>query len=121
LTADNYNLFGHDGITTTQSIAGFTPGLTDILATSDGTLPTPLIDLLDILLQNNGGSTYTHALPPDSPAIDGVADGSCAQNNEDQRHLPRAGGQGMGGPLCDIGAFEEQGIKDIFLPVFLKS
>jgi hypothetical protein len=108
LTVDGYNLFGHDGLTTTQAIAGFTPGPSDILATSDGTLPTALSDILDIILENNGGSTETHALTLASPALDGVADGSCAAGNIDQRFLPRAGGPGMGGPLCDIGAFELQ-------------
>jgi hypothetical protein len=108
ITVDNYNLFGHDGQTSAESIGGFTAGASDILATSDGTLPTALTDILDTVLQNNGGTTETHALPVTSPAVEGVLDGSCASNNEDQRHLPRGNGAGMGGSLCDIGAFEVQ-------------
>jgi hypothetical protein len=108
LTVDSYNLFGHNGLTTIQSIAGFTPGPSDIVATSDGTVPTPLTDILNPTLQDNNGSTQTHALTLASPALDGVADGSCAAGDEDQRHFPRGMGAGMGGPLCDIGAFELQ-------------
>jgi hypothetical protein len=108
ITVDDYNLIGHAGLTTAQAISGFTPGPTDILATSDGTLPTALTDILDTILQNNGGSTETHALVPGSPAVDGVADGGCAAGNVDQRYLPRGGGPGMGGLWCDIGAYETQ-------------
>jgi hypothetical protein len=127
ITVDDYNLFGHAGLTTAQAITGFTPGPSDILATSDGTLPTILTDILDTLLQNNGGGTETHALPLTSPAVNGVADGSCAAGNEDQRHLPRGGGPGMGGSLCDIGAYEVQDPQEppstyeLFLPAVLKS
>ena len=49
-------------------------------------------------LQNNGGPTETHALLPDSPAIDAGADTAC----------PAADQRGVARPLgsaCDIGAF----------------
>jgi hypothetical protein len=123
LVVDDFNLFGHGGITTAEAIGGFTPGPSDILATSDGTLPTILPTLLDTLLQNHGGPTDTHALPLTSPAIDGVSNG-CAAGMEDQRHLPRGGGSGMGGPFCDIGAFEVQSPNtsaDVFMPAVLKA
>ncbi len=58
----------------------------------------PPIDPLLGSLQDNGGSTFTHALDPNSPAID--AGGACSLSN-DQR--------GTGRPqavACDIGAFE---------------
>jgi hypothetical protein len=59
-------------------------------------------------LQNNGGSTWTHALQADSQAINA---GSCADTNgnpvtTDQRGAPRIS-------LCDIGAYENP------LPVYL--
>jgi len=121
ITVDDYNLIGHAGLTTAQAISGLTPGPSNILATSDGTLPTLLTDILYTLLQNNGGSTDTHALPLGSPAVDGVASG-CAAGMEDQRHLPRAGGPGMGGPFCDIGAFEVQNPNTrVFMPAVLNA
>ena len=43
-----------------------------------------------------------------SPAVNGALVG-CADGDVDQRGYPRAMGPGMGGPLCDIGAFELQG------------
>lgn len=49
-------------------------------------------------LQDNGGLTDTHALPPGSPAVDAGA-GSCPAT--DQRGTDRP--QGLG---CDIGAYE---------------
>ena len=59
-------------------------------------------------LQNNGGSTWTHALQPDSQAIDA---GSCSDTNgnpvtTDQRGAPRIS-------PCDIGAYENP------LPIYL--
>jgi len=109
LVIDNHNLFGHDGLTTARAIGGFTAGVTDILATSDGTLPTPLTTILDTTLADNGGPTQTHALPNMfSPAANGALLG-CAAGMLDQRGYPRGMGPGMGGPLCDIGAFELQG------------
>ncbi len=51
-------------------------------------------------LQDNGGDTWTKALPPDSPAIDAIPAGSCAVS-EDQRGVSRP--QLFG---CDVGAFE---------------
>jgi hypothetical protein len=62
-------------------------------------------------LQNNGGSTETHALLPGSPAIDAGAavctDASGAPLTTDQRGRPRPiDGNGDGMRACDIGAFE---------------
>ena len=58
----------------------------------------PPIDPLLGILQDNGGSTYTHALDSNSPAID--AGGACTLSN-DQRGTSRP--QAVD---CDIGAFE---------------
>src|SRR5262249_6993811 len=55
-------------------------------------------------LANNGGPTFTHALPPGSPALDTGDAGACATapiNNRDQRGRSRPQGAG-----CDIGAYE---------------
>jgi hypothetical protein len=55
-------------------------------------------------LQANGGSTWTHALPPDSPAIDA---GNPGCSGVDQRGVPRPqDGNEDGTPVCDIGAYE---------------
>lgn len=51
-------------------------------------------------LADNGGPTWTHALLPGSPAIDGVPISSCSVST-DQRGVSRP--QGV---ACDIGAFE---------------
>jgi len=70
---------------------------------SDGTCngftitDTPVLDPL----MNNGGPTLTHALRPNSPAVD-AADGNCSTT--DQRGEPRPEG-----PACDLGAYELAG------------
>jgi predicted outer membrane repeat protein len=69
---------------TTGNIAGAEPGL------------GPLAD--------NGGPTRTHALRPDSPAVDAGGDPCLAV---DQRGVPRPqDGDGDGLATCDIGAYE---------------
>jgi len=50
-------------------------------------------------LQDNGGSTFTHALLPNSPAIDAGSNANCPAT--DQRGVSRPQGT-----ACDIGAFE---------------
>ena len=69
-----------------------------------GTLSHPVNARLGPLAPN-GGPTFTHALLPESPALDA---GNCidAGGNtltNDQRNYPRPQG-----PACDIGAFENQ-------------
>jgi cysteine-rich repeat protein len=106
VTADNFNLFGHSGITTADAIYGFTPGLTDITATSDGTMPTALTDILDSVLAPNGGPTKTHNIELDSPAVDPLGI-DCTPLSTDQRGAPRPfDGDGDTVALCDIGAVE---------------
>ncbi len=59
-------------------------------------------------LADNGGQTLTHALLDGSPAIDRGDDGACPPL--DQRGTARpADGDGVGGAVCDIGAFEVVG------------
>jgi len=62
------NLLGHDGISNARAFAGFAFAASDITATSDGTMPSPLTKIIGSL-GNNGGPTMTHALPSGSPAI----------------------------------------------------
>ena len=50
-------------------------------------------------LQDNGGPTETHALLPESPAIDAGDNAACPST--DQRGIIRPQGS-----ACDIGAFE---------------
>jgi len=64
---------------------------------------TPGIDI-DITLADNGGPTLTHALLPDSVAID--AAGDCGLDT-DQRGFPRDAG------ACDSGSVEFQGGGDV--------
>lgn len=63
------------------------------------------------LLADNGGSTYTHALQPGSPAIDGGSPSGCREVGgqilaTDQRGYLRPVDGGSGQTRCDIGAFE---------------
>ncbi len=101
VTADNYNLFGHDG---DAGVVGFTPGATDLVPAE------PLDAILDPALADNGGPTRTHALVPGSPAIDASpADTACAAT--DQRGVPRPqDGDEDTVALCDIGAFERAAV-----------
>jgi CSLREA domain-containing protein len=62
-------------------------------------------------LQDNGGSSHTHALPIGSPAIDTGDNAVCVApaNDTDQRNLSRPyDGDGDTVATCDIGAFESQ-------------
>lgn len=96
--ANNYNLFGHSGLTNAQAFVNFTPSTpTDITATSDGSMPTALADILDTTLQDNGGETATHNPVSGSPAIDAAPSGS----STDQRGVTRPVGSAF-----DIGAVE---------------
>ncbi len=100
------NLVGDSSSTTEESLAFFPPitlPTSVILATSDGTQPEVLDDIL-LPLADNGGSTLTHALTMNSPAIDVGDNTICAAepiNNLDQRGEARP----IGG-ACDIGAYE---------------
>ncbi|HAA28329.1 MAG TPA: filamentous hemagglutinin, partial [Cyanobacteria bacterium UBA8553] len=91
---------GNNLIGASDGSTGFT------LSTLVGTVANP-IDPQLAPLQNNGGSTQTHALLPSSLALDaGVRVGGVAS---DQRGVSRTG---IGDPIPDIGAYET--IKVLF-------
>ena len=109
VTANGNNLFGHSGRTNAQAFDGFTPGASDITATSDGTNPTAEASILDTALADNGGPTLTHALVMGSPAQEAgdnalaTDDGTATGNplTTDQRGFPR-----IAFATVDIGAVE---------------
>jgi hypothetical protein len=96
---NGFNLFGYDG---SAGVAGFTPGVTDIVPA------VPLSAILDSTLADNDGSTRTHALVTGSPAIDAIPAASCVTTG-DQRDVtrPQDGDEDTNAD-CDIGAFELQ-------------
>lgn len=70
-------------------------------------------------LQNNGGPTETHALLPDSEALDAVAGGACPPPMTDQRGIARPqDGNNDGTIACDMGSFEVV-ISQLFLPLVI--
>ena len=89
--------------------------------TTDLVYPTHLTNLILGPLADNRGLTFTHALLPDSPAIDAGDPAGCTYDDDgdpdtpnlpltaDQRGYPRpADGHGDGSSRCDIGAYEVQ-------------
>ncbi|MCB0173333.1 MAG: hypothetical protein KDJ97_22620, partial [Anaerolineae bacterium] len=71
-------------------------------------------------LGENGGSTPTHALAADSPAIDAGDNNVCPPT--DQRGAPRSvDGDGDGQAVCDIGAYEYGSVLPwLYLPIVLR-
>ncbi|MCP4088702.1 MAG: hypothetical protein GY746_02770, partial [Gammaproteobacteria bacterium] len=128
LTAAKNNLFGHSSLTLAQAFKNFTPGITDINATSGGD-NIALSSILNTTLANNGcqqlagapstaACVQTHALVSGSPAIDGADEAVCL--GTDQRGKPRKDGimmpiktttgniavVNLGDDYCDIGSVE---------------
>ncbi|MCP5097995.1 MAG: hypothetical protein GY943_20800, partial [Chloroflexi bacterium] len=97
VAANNYNLFGHDGVNTSAAIDGFPPGSNDLIATSDGTDPAELGNILQPI-SKQAKLTPTHLLVPGSPAVDAIPADYAAT---DQHGISRP--QGLAG---DIGAVE---------------
>lgn len=108
-----FNVYGHNGITTALSInVPLQP--TDRTATSDGTHPTALGNILNLTLANNGGPTPTHAIYFGSPAVDIGPNADCNAgpiNAIDQRGKPRNidGDNLSTAEECDAGSYELSG------------
>ena len=96
ITASN-NIFGDSKVTSGIAFSNFTPDDSNLLATSDSVDARRLTDIIGPLLSNRG-FTRTHALNPNSLAIDRADNSSCPLN--DQRGEARNDGS------CDIGAVE---------------
>lgn len=77
--------------------SGLIENPSDCTISASGAAPITGVDPMLGPLQDNGGTTATHALLPGSPAI-GVVSGS-ACTGTDQRGVPRVS-------PCDLGAFE---------------
>lgn len=90
-------------------------GSCGLTKTGDLTVPDARIDVL----ANNQGLTWTHALLPDSPAVDAGNNSTCL--TYDQRGAARpADGNEDGIKVCDIGAYEfNSQLTDLYLPVIL--
>ncbi len=92
-----------------STFSGSLTGAFNIIPTSSSISPALIVSTNNPLLGalgDNGGLTWTHALPPNSPAIDGGDPGGAAA--EDQRGLRRIA---LG--TIDIGAFELQPVSPI--------
>ena len=64
-------------------------------------------------LQDNGGPTPTHALLPNSEAIDGTTGQGCVDMNSALLATDQRGAARIGGTRCDIGAFESGVVTDV--------
>ncbi|MCP4000285.1 MAG: hypothetical protein GY727_05170, partial [Gammaproteobacteria bacterium] len=128
LDSAHNNLLGHSSLTLATAFTNFTPGITDINATSGGD-NIALSSILNTTLANNGcqqlagapstaACVQTHALVSGSPAIDGADEAVCL--GTDQRGKPRKDGimmpiktttgniavVNLGDDYCDIGSVE---------------
>ncbi|MGQ0699783.1 MAG: Calx-beta domain-containing protein [Panacagrimonas sp.] len=101
LTADEFNVFGHNGLSNTAAFSNFLPDVADRTATTDGTNPKILSGILCPLALNAPGTTRTHIVPTGSPAVNA---GGTTCSATDQRGVARPQGT-----ACDAGAFENNG------------
>jgi hypothetical protein len=129
-----HNLIGHSGLSTAQAMSDGLLGESNLLATSDGNVPTALLGIV-LPLADNGGPTLTHALAKSSPAIDAAIDGEVVQVFVFTLYLNGCRGEEVGpatplppyrsdqrginrpsGSACDIGSVElEQDDSDCFV------
>ena len=99
-----------------RNILGFNgnSGLNGVTADKTDIIPNVGLSAIILPLADNGGPTQTHALAPDSPAIDAVATGTSCRSS-DQRGMARPmDGDLDGEAICDIGSFEAPFIDLIF-------
>ncbi len=112
VTSGGVNVFGDNSISNDQAFRGFTPSLTDITATLDGSQETPIENILNPLA-DNGGDTPTHSLAEQSPAIDRADMGFC--DLQSLAGVDQTGKNRPIGPACDIGAFENEDTSSLFV------
>jgi len=93
-TSMGHNLDGDNSCNLTQS--------------SDQPGGSPLLGAL----QDNGGSTFTHALQSGSPALDAVPAGDCKDTASNSVSADQRGTVRPQGSSCDIGAYEFPGALD---------
>lgn len=112
LTPFNNNVLGHAGLTQTEAACQFLfANPSNTVATSDQANIT-LARILDTVLRDNGGPTFTHALVANSPAINPTRSTTDTSNPTatDQRGFsPNAAAQ-VPDTVRDIGAFEFNGV-----------
>ena len=87
-------------------VGGLPNACSTFLGTSDLTGQNPQLGPL----QDNGGPTWTHAIPKTSPAYNAGDDRGCPAT--DQRGMTRV-------PTCDIGAYEY--VMQVYLPLALRN
>ncbi|MCP4697190.1 MAG: choice-of-anchor D domain-containing protein [Gammaproteobacteria bacterium] len=105
--SNDYNLIGNS-----DGSEGFNGGGAPSNNDQTGSATVPIAPRLDPL-QNNGGGTETHALQPESPAID-TGNPEVSTSEHDQRglgYLRVQDGDGDGNAKIDIGAFELQSLQ----------
>ena len=110
VTLVNTIVAGNSAPTNPDAQGGFTSQGHNLIGDTQGSSGWVDSDLLDVdpllgPLQNNGGTTETHALLPGSPAIDSGTNTGCPTT--DQRGVARPNdGDKNGTAICDIGSFE---------------
>jgi Ca2+-binding RTX toxin-like protein len=108
ITGEGFSSAGNNLIGNGDGVSGFVNGTN---GDQVGTAADPIDPLLGPL-QNNGGPTQTHALLPDSPAID--AGSNLLGLRTDQRG---AGFDRVVGTQTDVGAYELQVVQDIDIAI----
>ena len=109
-TLANTIVAGNGAPTNPDAQGGFTGQGHNLIGDTEGSSGWVDSDLQDVdpllgPLQNNGGTTDTHALLPGSPAIDSGTSAGCPAT--DQRGVARPNdGDKNGTATCDMGSFE---------------
>ncbi len=120
VVSEGFNVLGSSAFSSSQAFHSFNPAASDRIATSNGTQPTAIGDILVTGFGNNGGPTRTHNLRGASPARDFIPSSLCV-GQIDQRGVvrPKDGRNGQPdiGSECDAGAVEASGINAVDLSI----